>query len=73
MNWLNTCCREILDGWKEEDRQAEALYFGHLRQHNPEWMDDIHNRAMVGIALQMVAVVTFLAFMGWLAFFRSMV
>jgi len=67
MNWLNEICREVLEGFRQEDREAEALYYGHLRHLNETWMDDIQRRQMVGVAWEIAACVAFLSFVGWLA------
>lgn len=67
LDYLNEISREILEGWRESDREAEALWASHLADLNPTFKQDVHKRQMVGVAWEIAACVAFLAFVGWLA------
>jgi len=71
LDTLNEICREVLEGWKQEDREAEALYYGHLRHLNETWMDDIQRRQMVGVAWEIAATIAILGGFGLLIYFME--
>jgi hypothetical protein len=70
-DWLNACAKECLDEWRTDDREAEALYYGHLRSLNETWMSDIQRRQMIGVAWEIAAVVAMLLMFAGLAFLRG--
>ena len=73
MNWLNSICREILDGWRETDREGELFFHNYFKVQNPDYAKDVHRRAMVGVVWEMLACVAIIGFMGGLAYLRSTV
>jgi hypothetical protein len=63
--------RERLQQMQDEDRMAETIWYGHLRELNPNYSDERVRREWVQMAWEFAAVLALVLLAAWLGWLRG--
>ena len=61
----------LLSQFQHDERESERLWYGHMRDMNPDAMRKAHKQWLIDRAWDVAALIALVTFVGWLVTLRA--